>query len=63
MANGCDKCNNGYYGRTGVFELSVADEDLGEFKFKKVIDREESLRRLYDNGKIDLKTLEEENDL
>lgn len=63
MANGCDKCNNGYYGRTGVFELSVADEGRGEFRFKKTIDRQESLRRLYEEGKIDLKTFEEENDI
>jgi len=63
MANGCDKCNNGYYGRTGVFELSVADDGRGEFKFKKIIDRQESLRRLYEEGKIDLKTFEEENDI
>ena len=63
MANGCDKCNNGYYGRTGVFELSVADEGRREFKFKKIIDRKESLKRLYEEGKIDLRTFEEENDI
>ncbi|MCM8803932.1 MAG: type II secretion system protein GspE, partial [Candidatus Omnitrophica bacterium] len=33
---GCKKClNEGYYGRTGIFELLVIDEDIRELILKR----------------------------
>lgn len=63
VAHGCEKCIGGYKGRIGVFELSVADEDSDDFKFKKIMSYDESLKKLYDDGLIDKKTYEENYDI
>lgn len=60
MANGCEKCINGYRGRIGIFEFSLPIENR---RFKKYITFEESLKRIYDLGLIDYKTFEENHDL
>lgn len=60
IANGCDKCINGYKGRTAIFEFSVP---IDNNEFEKFISFKESLKRLYDEGRIDLKTLEDNDDL
>lgn len=58
-AVGCGRCDNGYKGRIGIFEVNVIEN--GEVK--TIMDFEESLLDHLKNGKIDLKTFEVENDL
>lgn len=58
-AVGCGRCDNGYKGRVGVFEVNVIDD--GEVQ--TIMNFEDSLVKHIKNGKIDLKTFEVENDL
>ena len=58
-AVGCGRCDNGYKGRVGVFEVNVIDD--GEVQ--TIMNFEDSLVEHIKNGKIDLKTFEVENDL
>lgn len=58
-AVGCGRCDNGYKGRVGVFEVNVIED--GEVQ--TIINFEDSLVEHLKNGKIDLKTFEVENDL
>lgn len=58
-AVGCGRCDNGYKGRVGVYEVNVIDD--GEVQ--TIMNFEDSLVEHLKNGKIDLKTFEVENDL
>ena len=58
-AVGCGRCDNGYKGRVGVYEVNVIED--GEVQ--TIINFEDSLVEHLKNGKIDLKTFEVENDL
>ena len=58
-AVGCGRCDNGYKGRVGVFEVNVIED--GEVQ--TIMNFEDSLVEHLKNGKIDLKTFEVENDL
>lgn len=58
-AVGCGRCDKGYKGRIGVFEVNVIDD--GEVQ--TIMNFEDSLVEHIKNGKIDLKTFEVENDL
>jgi len=68
---GCEKCaNTGYYGRVGIFELLVMDEDIHKLILKnsdsnriRVMAREHGMRTLMEDGiekiKNGITTLEE----
>lgn len=58
-AVGCGRCDNGYKGRVGVYEVNVIED--GEVQ--TIMNFEDSLVEHLKNGKIDLKTFEVENDL
>lgn len=58
-AVGCDKCNGGYKGRVGVFDIHYNDDG----DFKKMIDFNDSYLFHLKNGNIDFKTFEAKNDL
>lgn len=58
-AVGCGRCDNGYKGRVGIFEVNVIED--GEIQ--TIMNFEDSLVEHLKNGKIDLKTFEVENDL
>lgn len=58
-AVGCGRCDNGYKGRVGVYEVNVIDDG----DVQTIMNFEDSLVEHLKNGKIDLKTFEVENDL
>ncbi len=58
-AVGCGRCDNGYKGRVGIFEVNFIED--GEVQ--TIMNFEDSLVEHLKNGKIDLKTFEVENDL
>lgn len=58
-AVGCGRCDNGYKGRVGIFEVNVIEDG----DVQTIMNFEDSLVEHLKNGKIDLKTFEVENDL
>ncbi|MCI5675305.1 MAG: GspE/PulE family protein [Ezakiella sp.] len=62
IAKGCDKCYGGYRGRIAIFDVNIIKAEDG-IAFENITNFTTSLKRLYDDGFIDLKAFEVEDDI
>lgn len=62
IAKGCDKCYGGYRGRIAIFDVNIIKAEDG-IEFENITNFTTSLKRLYDDGFIDLKAFEVEDDI